>query len=420
MRIETVDTLVVGGGQAGLAMSEHLGAAGVEHLVLERARIAERWRTARWDGLVANGPAWHDRFPSLSFADVGVGDDEFATKDEVVRYFETFARRIEAPIRCGVNVTRVSVDDAGEGFLVETSEGAYRARNVVAATGPFQTPLIPPLVPALDGVAQIHSAEYHRPEQLAEGAVLVVGAGSSGSQIAEELLLAGRTVHLSVGPHERPPRRYRDRDFVWWLGALGKWQMKTPPAGREHVTIAVSGARGGHTVEFRRFAERGMRLLGTTTGFREGHLHFAADLAANVAAGDASLLALLDEADAHVERLGLDLPPEPDARRLPPDPPCLADPIRSLDLAEARITTIVWATGYAQDFGWLEVDVLDERGGARHERGIAAVPGIYFVGLPWLSMRGSSFIWGVWEDARYLADHIARRGAAPIRTAFRG
>lgn len=407
--MEKVDTVVVGGGQAGLAMSEHLGNAGVAHVILERDRIAERWRTARWDGLVANGPAWHDRFPTLAFADVD--DDGFASKDSVTRYFETFARQIGAPVRCGVEVTRVRRQRAGTGFLVETSDGPLEARHVVAATGPFQRPLIPPVVPPLDGVTQIHSTDYRNPGQLAAGGVLVVGAGSSGAQIADELLRAGRDVTLSVGPHDRPPRRYRGKDFVWWLGVLGKWQMRTPPAGREHVTIAVSGAHGGQTVDFRRFAERGMRLVGMTTRFEDGVLRFAPDLAANIAAGDANYLSLLDEADAHVEREGLALPEEPEARRFGPDPACVTEPLLALDLAAVGITTIVWATGFAQDFGWLDVDAFDESGRPRHVRGVSTEPGVYFLGLPWLSMRGSSFIWGVWEDAKYLAAHIAARGA---------
>lgn len=409
--MEKVNTVVVGGGQAGLAMSAQLGERGVSHLILERDRIAERWRTARWDSLVANGPAWHDRFPTLAFADVA--DDGFAPRDSVTRYFETFAHQIRAPVRCGVEVTRVRRRDGGQGFRIETSDGPLEACNVVAATGPFQVPSIPPVVPTLDGLTQIHSAAYRRPAALPEGGVLVVGAGSSGAQIADELLRAGRDVTLSIGPHDRPPRRYRGKDFVWWLGVLGKWQMRTPPAGREHVTIAVSGAHGGETVDFRRFAARGMRLVGMTTRFAAGVLHFAPDLVANIAAGDADYLSVLDEADAHVAREGLDLPDEPEARFLGPDPADLAEPCLALDLADAGITTIVWATGYAQDFGWLQVDAFDASGRPRHERGVSSEPGVYFVGLPWLSMRGSSFIWGVWEDAKYLAAHIAARGTHP-------
>jgi len=238
MSSQEVEVLVVGAGQAGIAMSEHLSGTGVQHLVLERSRIAERWRSERWDSLVANGPAWHDRFPGMEFPDVG--PDEFASKDQVADYFVAYAEKIDAPVRCGVEVRAVRRRAGGAGFHVETSEGAIDARFVVAATGPFQRPLVPPIVPEDAGLAQIHSSSYHNPAQLPDGNVLVVGAGSSGAQIADELRRSGREVFLSVGPHDRPPRSYRGRDFVWWLGVLGLLDLETPPPGAEHVTIAVS------------------------------------------------------------------------------------------------------------------------------------------------------------------------------------
>ena len=399
-----VEVLVVGAGQAGVAMSEHLGDAGVPHLVLERSRIAERWRSERWDSLVANGPAWHDRFPGLEFFDVD--PDGFAGKEQVADYFVAYAEKIGAPIRTGVEVTSVRKHDGRPGFRVETSDGVIDARFVVAATGPFQRPVVPPIVP--DGAVplQMHSNGYRNPGQLPEGAVLVVGAGSSGVQIADELRQSGRQVYLSVGPHERPPRSYRDRDFCWWLGVLGKWDLDTPPQGAEHVTIAVSGAHGGRTVDFRGLAADGVQLVGMTASFEDGVLRFADDLGRTIAAGDASLLALLDEADAYVERNGLDLPEEPSARALGPVPGAVTDPLLELDLAAAGVTSIIWATGYATDYSWLQVDAFDERGRPQHRRGVSSEPGVYFLGLPWLSRRGSSFIWGVWHDAKYLADHI--------------
>jgi putative flavoprotein involved in K+ transport len=404
MDTEQVEVVVVGGGQAGVAMSEHLGQAGVPHVVLERGRVAEQWRSGRWDSLVANGPAWHDRFPGRPFD----GDpDAFAPKDQVAAYFEAYAEQIGAPVRCGVEVTSVRKNPGAPGFRVQTSHGAIDARFVVAATGAFQRPLRPPVVPDGSGVRQLHSAAYRNPGQLPAGGVLVVGAGSSGVQIAAELRQAGRAVYLSVGAHGRPPRRYRGRDNVWWLGVLGHWDAATPPAGAEHVTIAVSGAGGGRTVDFRDLAGQGITLLGRTVSFSDGRLRFAADLRANIAAGDANYLALLDEADAYIARNGLDLPEEPGARLLGPEPGCVTSPLAELDLAAAGVTSIIWATGYATDFGWLKVDAFDARGRPRHQRGVSSEPGVYFLGLPWLSRRGSSFIWGVWHDARYLADQIA-------------
>lgn len=408
MGTEKIDTLVVGAGQAGIAMSEHLSSCGVPHLVLERHRIAERWRTQRWDSLVANGPAWHDRFPGMEFPDVH--PDAFAPKEKVADYFVAYAERIAAPIRCGVDVTGVRRHSGRLGFRVETSHGVIEANNVVAATGPFQRPLVPALVPEDAGIAQIHSSDYRNPGQLPDGAVLVVGAGSSGTQIADELSRAGRRVYFSIGPHDRPPRGYRGRDFVWWLGVLGKWDAPAKEPGKEHVTIAVSGARGGYTVDFRELAAQGMTLLGMTRTYADGVMHFAPDLARNIAQGDANYLSVLDEADAYAIRYGLDLPEEPEARRIGPDPDCVSDPILELDLAKVGITSIIWATGFAVDYGWLQVDTFDAQGRPVHYRGVSAEPGIYFIGLPWLSRRASSFIWGVWHDAKYIADHIAAQG----------
>ncbi|MFM9841664.1 MAG: flavin-containing monooxygenase [Dongiaceae bacterium] len=407
MSVEMVGTLIVGGGQAGLAMSEHLGKRGAPHLVVERHRIAERWRTERWDSLVANGPAWHDRFPNMTFA--GIDPDSFATKDRIVEYFEAYARQIECPIRCGVEVKSVERKAGGPGFRAETSAGVIEAANLVAATGPFQRPIIPAVVPRETGIMQIHSNAYRNPRQLPDGAVLVVGAGSSGAQIADELLRAGKRVYLSIGPHDRPPRAYRGKDFVWWLGVLGHWDDKTREPGMEHVTISVSGANGGHTVDFRRLAARGMTLLGRAGPFKDGVMHCAPDLARNLAAGDANYLSVLDAADAYVARNGLGLPEEPEARRIDADPPCVSNPILQLNLAEAGITSIVWATGFALDFGWLKTGRFDAKGTPLHRRGVSEVPGLYFLGLAWLSRRASPFIWGVWHDAEYLAAHIAAR-----------
>ena len=343
MDIEKTEALVVGAGQAGLAMSAHLRTCGVPHLVLERHRIAERWRSERWDSLVANGPAWHDRFPDVAFADVD--PDGFVPKEQVADYFVAYAERIAAPIRCGVAVEKVQRIRGGPGFRVETSQGVVEATNVIAATGPFQRPVIPAVVPDDAKLMQIHSSAYRNPAQLLEGAVLVVGAGSSGAQIADEFLRAGKLVFL--------------------------------------------------------------------LSFNDGVLRLAPDLAANLARGDSNYLSVLDEADAYLSRHGLVLPEEPDARTLAPDPPCVSAPILELNLAQAGITSIVWATGYALDYSWLEVDAFDDNGRPTHRRGVAMTPGLYFLGLPWLSKRGSAFIWGVWHDAKYLAEHIAQRREHP-------
>lgn len=338
--------------------------------------------------------------------------DAFAPKDRVARYFADYAEMIGAPLRTGVEVREVRRREGG-GFTARTSEGTVDARYVVAATGPFQHAAMPALVPASAGLTQLHSSDYRNPEQLPAGGVLVVGAGSSGVQIADELRRSGREVHLSVGEHDRPPRRYRGRDNVWWLGVLGLWDMATPGPGKEHTTIAVTGARGGHTVDFRDLAEAGIHLVGRTDAYVYGTLRFREDLGRNLAAGDANYLSVLEAADEYVRRTGLDLPPEPEAHHLGPLPQDAVEPVLELDLAAAGITSIVWATGFRVDYSWLHVDTFDEHGRPLHERGVSREPGVYFLGLPWLSRRGSSFIWGTWHDARTLADLIdIQRGYA--------
>ena len=405
MAVEQIDTLVVGAGQAGLALSGHLTRQDVPHLVLEKDRIAEAWRSARWDQLVTNGPVWHDRFPDFEFE--GDAPDAFVGKERVAKYLEDYAAHTNAPVRTGVTVLGAQKLPNRMGFAVQTTAGELEATRIVAATGAFQKPVYPPIVPQDAPVVQMHSHGYRNPAQLAEGAVLVVGSGSSGAQIADELNRAGRKVFLSVGPHDRPPRRYRDRDFVWWLGVLGLWDLAAMEPGTEHVTIAVSGAYGGQTMDFRRLAHEGITLLGMTDTYQDGTLHFANDLVRNVAAGDAHYLAMLDAADAYVTHMGLDLPEEPAARQMLPDPDCLTSPLSHLDLAAEGIGTVIWSTGYRRDYSWMALDAFDAEGAPRHQRGVSCVPGVYFLGLPWQSRRGSTFLWGVWHDAKFIADQIA-------------
>lgn len=404
MSSEEIEVLIVGAGQAGVAMSEHLTHYRVPHVVLERGRVAERWRSERWDSLVANGPAWHDRFPNMEFS--ALHQDEFASKDQVAEYFVSYAQSFGSPIRCGIEVTSVRKRAGNLGFHVETSTGDFQARYVVAATGPFQKPVIPQVIPPEASFHQLHSSSYRNPQQLPEGNVLVVGAGSSGVQIADEIQKAGRQVYLSVGPHDRPPRSYRGRDFCWWLGVLNKWDASAPPEGAKHVTIAVSGAEGGRTIDFRDLAGAGIQLVGRAASYADGAVRFSSDLKKNIAQGDANYLSLLEEADAYIERNGLDLPEEPEAKELGAYPHCVENPLSELDLEAAGVTTVLWATGFRVDYSWLEGGALDEEGRPKHQRGVSAEPGIYFLGLPWQSRRGSSFIWGVWHDAKFLADHI--------------
>ena len=409
MSVEKINTVVVGAGQAGIAMSEHLAQMGVPHVVLERSRIAERWRSERWDSLVANGPAWHDRFPGLKFD--GVSPESFPPKERMAQYFEDYAAMLKAPVRTGVEVRQVERHIGRPGFKVTTSEGVIEASNVVSATGPFQIPAYPKIVPETEAIQQLHSSAYKNPGQLREGAVLVVGAGASGSQIAEELRKAGKTVYLSVGEHYRPPRSYRGRDYCWWLGALGLWDVVKIKPKKQHVAFAVSGYEGGKTVDFRRLAHMGVTLVGLTKSYQDGVIAFEEGLARNVAEGDQAYFDVLREADAYIEQNGLPFAPEPEAWELLPDPDCLKEPIMRLDLAKAGITTILWATGFSFDYSWLKVNAFDEKGAPFHKRGISAESGIYFLGLPNLVNRASSFIYGVWHDAKYIADHIVIQDA---------
>ncbi len=341
----------------------------------------------------------------------GVQPDAFATRDQIVDYFIAYAAAIKAPVRCGVEVRTLVQRENGGGFCAETSHGPIDAASVVVATGPFQRAVVPAIVPPDAGMIQLHASGYRNPGQLPDGAVLVVGTGSSGAQIAEELLRAGRQVYLSVGRHVRPPRRYRGRDFVWWMHQQGLWHLPVGELAPMHVPLAFSGAYGGVSVDYRALAARGVVLVGRAEGFRDGVMSFAADLAGSLVAGDASCLAFLNQADAFAAEQGLELPEEPEARVIAPDPTCVVDPIRELQLRDEGIGSIIWATGYTLDFDWLRVPVFDERGAAIHRRGVTEVRGLYFLGLPWLSKRTSSFISGVGHDAAWLAGYIAAAGS---------
>lgn len=407
MPVEQVETLVIGGGQAGLVMSHRLKQRGLSHLVLERSRIAERWRSERWDGLAFQFPNWSVRLPEFPFPHTD--PDGFATTDEIVNFIDAYAAFVAPPIRCGVEVTRLRGRDDASGFIAETAGGAIEARNVVVATGPYQRALIPDLLRD-HPVFQIHASHYHNPEQLPSGAVLVVGAGASGAQIAEELQRAGRRVYLSVGQHTRMPRRYRGQDLTWWFGALRLFEMtpeqRTP--GRPNPTI--SGAYGGQTIDLRRFAFDGITLLGRVTAAHDGVLDVAPGLAGSLAEGDLSYMTLLDMLDAHVEQHGLNLPDDHAAREVLDDPPCVTAPLQKLDLDKEHIGAVIWATGYGVDFSWIEIPVLDGHGEPLHRAGITGIPGLYFLGLQWLSKMHSAFLSGVGDDAAVLADHIAQRG----------
>lgn len=404
--METVETLIIGGGQAGLAISFHLSRLQRPHLILERGRVGERWRSERWDGLHFQTPNALVRLPGLDFPHAD--PDAFATAAQIADYLEGYAAAIPAPVRCGVAATALRAADGG-GFVAQTGAGSIWAANVVAATGPYQRPIFPDFLAETPDILQLHSSQYRAPSGLPDGAVLVVGAGASGAQIADELMQAGRQVYFSVSRHRRAPRRYRGRDHVWWWGEIGMLDTPPDPGGARPPPVVHSGVNGGRTIDFRDFARKGMVLLGRATAVRDGVMDFAPDLADNLAHGDAACIAFMDRVDDHIRRAGLDLPPDPEARHLAAMPAVVAQTPRELDLRAANIRSVIWATGYGLDFSWIDIPVFDDRGRPPHREGVSMTPGLYFLGLPFLSRFASSFLFGVGADAERLAAHIDSR-----------
>ena len=405
MTTEIVDTLVIGGGQAGLTVSHGLSRRGCRHLVVERARIAERWRTERWDGLRFQFPNWSVKLPDFPFPHTD--PDGFCTSADIVAFLTAYAEHVAAPVRCGVEVTRLG--RAGSGFVAETSDGTIAAANVVVATGPYQRAVIPPLLPQALDLFQVHASSYRAPDQLPPGAVLVVGSGASGAQIAEELQRAGRRVFLSAGLHRRMPRRYRGRDLIWWIATMGLDQTPVAQRGPDKTLPLITGAYGGHTIDFRDFAKRGITLIGRLVAADRGIVEIAPDLAESLASGDRAYAGFLDLVDGYVAQHKLDMPQDPEARAVRPDPPDLLTPPRRLDLREAGISAVIWSTGYACDFSWIDLPVFNAQGEPVHRDGVTDVPGLYFIGLQWLSRMNSSFLSGVAQDADWIARHIAAR-----------
>jgi len=409
MTTECVETVIIGGGQAGLVMSHMLRKRGRPHLVLERNRIAERWRSERWNGLKFQFPNWSVRLPDFPFPHSD--PDGFAPPEEIVAYLADYARHIEAPVRTGVAATAVQRDPQSGRFTVETPGGQIGAKNVVIATGPYQKPMIPQCYSEASPFFQVHASQYKSTSQLPDGGVLVVGSGASGAQIAEELLREGRQVYISVGRHRRFPRRYRGKDVIWWLERLGS--DRTPVAQRipGQPLPLITGAYGGHTLDFRHLAAQGLILLGHIENITGTTVEIAPDLADSLAYGDAAYMVFLDMVDAQVDCIGLHVPEDPEARVPHPDPDCLREPLRRLDLAKAGVNAVIWATGYTCDFSWIDVPVFNALGEPIHREGVTDAPGLYFIGLLWLARMNSSFLSGVAEDAERIAALISPDGS---------
>ena len=407
--MERVDTVVIGGGQAGLAMSWHLAQRGREHVVLERGRVAERWRTQRWDSLMFQFPNWSIELPGRSYS--GSEPEAFSPKDAIVDFIGDYATEMRAPIRTGVNVVALRSSPRENHHRVITDSGEIESRNVVVATGPYQKPRVPASSSQFPAhVVQLHAGEYRNPSALPDGSVLVVGSGASGCQIAEELAEAGRQVFFSVGRHRRVPRRYRGRDVFWWRRALGQLdQVDDGSASFRRLTAPlVTGVQGGRDIDIRTYATKGMTLVGRILGARDGRVALDDDLERNLAMGDRTFDDFIGAVDRHVRETGSDVSVESTEvtrSRAVPSP----DARREIDLRASAIGSVIWATGYELDFGWIELPAFDELGRPVHRRGVSPLPGLHFLGLAWLHKPKSSFLYGVGEDAAYLADHIARR-----------
>ncbi len=403
-----VETLIIGGGQAGLALSYYLKQQGREHVILERAQhAAESWRSHRWDSFTLVSPNWFMRMPGANYD--GPAPDAYLPRDEVVRFFEDYLRRFDLPVRFGVGATSVEPLPEG-GYRVQTSDGPLTSANVVVATGSFQTPRLPAYAAALPpDLLQLHCSEYRNPGQLQPGAALVVGSGQSGCQIAEELYRAGRAVYLCVGSAGRIPRRYRGRDIAAWLNEIGYWdqtidQLPSPRArliGQPHL----SGTRGGHTLNLHQFARDGVTLLGHARAVADGVLHLAPDLKENLARVDQFEVDILKAIDAHITAQGLDAPDETSVALR--DGYAVPD-IPQLDLRAAGISNVIWACGFNWDYTWVKLPVLDALGFPTQRRGVTAYPGLYFLGMHLLYKVKSGTLLGVGEDAAYLAEMIVK------------
>lgn len=408
---ESIDTLIVGGGQAALAMSYCLKQRGVAHVALERAeRLGHAWRDQRWDSFTLVTPNWTWRLPGDEYAQ---GEpDGFMGRDDIVTRLEAYAARHALPVRCGVSVTAVRPRAEG-GFDVDTSLGPWRARRVVMATGLFQRPKLPAAASALPAaVLQLHSTQYRRPEALPPGAVLVVGTGQSGCQIAEELYQAGRTVYLSTGACGRAPRRYRGRDVFAWVrdtGLLSRPVHKLEdPQERFAANPHLSGKGGGRSLNLHQFDRDGVRLLGRLTGAGDGRAHFAPNLHANLKAADDFEAELVKGLNNYIAQAGVPAPEE----TLPALRDGYAvDAPTALDLRAEGIASVIWSAGYAWDFALVQAPIFDSFGYPVQSDGATAVPGLYFIGLPWLRTQGSGLLWGVGEDAALVAETIARERA---------
>ena len=403
--VEQTDTIVIGGGQAGLSVSWHLKNKHHDHLVIDRGQVGDTWRR-RWDSFCLVTPNRFCRLPGFPYS--GDDPDGFMKRDEIVAYVEEYAKSFNPPIRNGIEVRRVTASSSESRYRIETSEGDFEARNVVITTGTHQHPSYPSWRSKLaDNIVQLHSSDYLNPEQLPEGPVLVVGSGQSGCQIVEDLRLAGREVYLCVGKAGRIPRRYRGKDIIQWLFDAGFQEVPVDdhPLGRairfephEHLT----GRDGGQTIDLRQMAIDGVKLLGRMIDADGFQAHFTDDLEKKLDDIDNECQETLALIDKYIEENSLEAP-ENDIEPISWRPDSVTT---ALDLEKTGINSIIYGTGFTYDFSWIDLPIFDDRGYPRYERGITELPGFYFVGLHWLHTAGSGLFSQVGRDAEYVVDQL--------------
>ena len=404
------DVIIVGGGQAGLAMSRCLSAEHIEHVVLERGRVAERWRTERWESLRLLTPNWMTRLPGFAYD--GPDPDGFMTRSEVVAFFEKYARSFPVPMEAATSVD--AIETSTDSFVVTTTGGVWRTRTIVLATGYSDQPFVPAVATRLDrSVHQMVPGEYGGPAALPRGGVMVVGASATGIQLADEIQASGRQVVVSTGQHLRVPRRYRGRDIMWWLDRAGILDATTESvfdvdASRQAPSFQLAGRPDRATLDLERLRRAGAIVAGRLIAVDRERLHFDDDLVKTTVAADLKLASLLTRLDRAADDLGFSdivAPPEP----FQPLWPAFVDAPTVVDLKGAGIATVIWATGYRRSYPWLKIPLLDAQGELLHDGGITPCAGVYVIGLPFQRTRKSAFIDGVGADARVLTGHIAKR-----------
>jgi putative flavoprotein involved in K+ transport len=411
-----LDTVIVGGGQAGLGVSYFLQQNGNSHLVFEQGRIGESWLSQRWDSFQLNTPNVRNVLPGLPYD--GSEADGFWRTDKLVEYFQQYVNKFQLPVRTGVKVISVKRAEDQEAFIVKTrmedqSEVSVSSRSVVVASGIQRIPKFPTIRSKIpDNIIQLHTVDYRNPESLPPGAVVVVGGGQSGCQITEDLLAAGRTVYLCTSKVGRVPRRYRGRDLVEWWVDTKFWDVTYDSLPDKSISRAaqpqISGlGRYGHTLSLQYLASQGTVILGHLLDVESGALILSDDAAAHVHFADEFSQRVKNDIDSYLTRMNITPPPlEDDPADMPDLESECVSPLRQLNLRDANVSTVIWATGFTGDFSWIHLPVFDDQNKPIHKRGVSAERGLYFVGFPWLNSRKSGILYGIEEDAQYVANVI--------------